>query len=647
MFAMLFFIASRIRCVASPREANGIAPNKTTTATALLTAGCHSKEVHYTMAYTTLKPEDELPSNISTVEQLECLPDDCRSGDPQRPLRHVDDKGMVYHYSLRPMSYSVLLVLVVELMERFSYYGIYYTMTMYLTGVYDEDWNAGFRSVEAASYVSISTAVAYTTPFIGAVIADSWLGDYKSILFGVLCLYLPGLVIIALTTVPHLLGSHFNTRLLSLAVLFLWPLGTGVVKSVVNVFGARQFHPFLQSSLIENYYVNFYASINIGALTGICFVPVLARTFNPTTAYTIPIITLSLAMVVFLLGTPRFIISKPAHSLFQTKSASGGSSKIPLTTMFRISLLIVPFCMAYSQMPTVYVLQGTVMDRAFGFVDAATINSVDTISVLAFGYVTSNYLYPELQRRNIKIPTTYKFAIGSCLGALSIGWALVVEDMIHSSFLKDGTAVSILWQAPSYILIGFGEIFAVSAAYEVAFTTSTPQTKVLASAINIFCVGGIPNVLCIFLVQACKGWFRNSRGNADLHRLEDYATAHVGKYFLVLIAILSIGIIINTLPMVRDFVDGVEKKVNELVRTPMTPRHPPIRPDEETPLIRKQFGDRPVLYKMGSMRAGTISKMAVKKIKAKYLHKLYQNKAVVTGQTRHTVAPMLKHSDTH
>jgi len=34
------------------------------------------------------------------------------------------------------------------------------------------------------------------------------------------------------------------------------------------VFGAKQFHPLLQSSLIEAYYVNFYMCINIGALFG-------------------------------------------------------------------------------------------------------------------------------------------------------------------------------------------------------------------------------------------------------------------------------------------------------------------------------------------------------------------------------------------
>lgn len=37
------------------------------------------------------------------------------------------------------------------------------------------------------------------------------------------------------------------------------PVGTGTVKAVVNVFGARQFHPLLQRSMVESFYVQFYS----------------------------------------------------------------------------------------------------------------------------------------------------------------------------------------------------------------------------------------------------------------------------------------------------------------------------------------------------------------------------------------------------
>jgi POT family proton-dependent oligopeptide transporter len=65
-------------------------------------------------------------------------------------------------------------------------------------------------SVIASSYVSISTAVAYTTPFLGALLADNFLGEYMTILVGCIACYIPGLLLIALTTIPQFLGKEFN-----------------------------------------------------------------------------------------------------------------------------------------------------------------------------------------------------------------------------------------------------------------------------------------------------------------------------------------------------------------------------------------------------------------------------------------------------
>ena len=80
------------------------------------------------------------------------------------------------------------------------------------------------------------------------------------------------------------------------------------------------------------------------------------------------------------------------------------------------------------------------MKKAFGWIDAASMNNADAISVLLFGYIIGAVMYPQLAERNIKIPTTYKFAIGSALGAMAIACALMVEYKIHSAYEQDGTS---------------------------------------------------------------------------------------------------------------------------------------------------------------------------------------------------------------
>jgi POT family proton-dependent oligopeptide transporter len=594
---------------------------------------------------------DELPNNVSTLEQLPDLPDVCLSGNPERPLRHINEKGEASHYALQPMFYSVLFILVVELLERFSFYGIEYTETSFLTGVYNEDWNAGMTSVEATSYVSISTAVAYTTPFLGAYLADAVLGDYWAILVGCSVFYLPGVVLITISAVPYLLGDTFSRWALSAGVLFLWPLGTGMIKSVVNVFGAKQFHPLLQSSLIESYYVSFYMCINVGSLIGGFVSPIIAQQ-NVSLAYTLCVAALGAGVLSFLFGTRRYVLSKPNGELFSSKKGIIITKAGSMSTIFRITILILPFSIAYAQMATMFIVQGTVMKKAY-FIDAASMNNVDALSVLVIGSWIGAVLYPYLNKKNIRIPTTYKFAIGSFFGAMAIAWALMVEHMIHREYAATGGQVNVLWQAGSYILIGAGEIFCISTAYEAAFSAAPPEKKVLASAVNLFSYGGIPNVLCIGLYNVCAPWFHNSNGTASISRLQDYATAHVGKYFTLLLCIALSGIVINIIPAVRDFVANAETAAAEAFKTPLLGRKPIQNKladgdDEESTLLCVErhraylkYGTEPVLLKQGSMHVNPFEdkKRARKQMKKKDLNRLYQTGGGMNKKKMATLTP--------
>jgi hypothetical protein len=100
---------------------------------------------------TSVSTEDDVPTNVSEPEQLKDLPEECLSGDPIRPLQHFDEDGKVCTYALNPMVYSVVVILLMEGLERFSFYGINYTQTSYLTGSYDRDWNAGMEAIPASS----------------------------------------------------------------------------------------------------------------------------------------------------------------------------------------------------------------------------------------------------------------------------------------------------------------------------------------------------------------------------------------------------------------------------------------------------------------------------------------------------------------
>lgn len=185
-----------------------------------------------------------------------------------------------------------------------------------------------------------------------------------------------------------------------------------------------------------------------------------------------------------------------------------------------------------------------------------------------------------------------------------------------------------------------------TATDELAFTVAPASMKAVASAANLFMVGGLPNALCIVLYNACASWFLNARGEAHISKLEDYTSAHLVNYFWVLEFISLFGVVLNLLPSVKQWVESIEEAAAVEVKSPMST--PNIRKnlmerrrqrvaaaggtarggaDEETPLIRAQkhanylkHGDGPELRKLGSMRAGpSMKSVKGKKAKSKVL----------------------------
>lgn len=136
--------------------------------------------------------------------------------------------------------------------------------------------------------------------------------------------------------------------------------------------------------------------------------------------------------------------------------------------------------------------------------------------------------------------------------------------------------------------------------------------------------------------------------------MNDYATANVDKYFLLLLGISLLGVILNLLPPIRAFVEDIEERAADMVRTPKTPMRPPRREreleaaenssDEESALLKAQrhqaylkYGSGPALYKSGSMRAGpnlSQRKLKDRHIKKNAIRKLYKGETGIPRGTR-------------
>uniref|UniRef100_A0A7S0GC59 Major facilitator superfamily (MFS) profile domain-containing protein n=1 Tax=Proboscia inermis TaxID=420281 RepID=A0A7S0GC59_9STRA len=210
-------------------------------------------------------------------------------------------------------------------------------------------------------------------------------------------------------------------------------------------------------------------------------------------------------------------------------------------------------------MATTFIIQGTVMQKAFGFVDASEMNNADTLSVLLFGNIITRLILPAFASRGIKVPTNYKFAAGTSLGALAILSSIVIEHNIKKHYFETGDKISILWQVFPYMFIGAGEILSFAAAFEIAFVIAPAKDKALASAASLFIQGGISNILCLGLYNICSPFFYNDNGTADITDIDTYVTANLQNYFWLLFAIGIFGVVLNLLPPVSRWLKSIEE----------------------------------------------------------------------------------------
>ena len=104
----------------------------------------------------------------------------------------------------------MFLVCIIELSERFCYYGVSGTFNNYLANPYKggPPWDGedlpgaiGRGTAFASGMQNYWQFWCYVTPIIGAIVADQYLGRYKTIiLFS--CFYITGLVILLVTSLP-------------------------------------------------------------------------------------------------------------------------------------------------------------------------------------------------------------------------------------------------------------------------------------------------------------------------------------------------------------------------------------------------------------------------------------------------------------
>ncbi|KAK0400130.1 hypothetical protein QR680_003370 [Steinernema hermaphroditum] len=186
-----------------------------------------------------------------------------------------------------------------EFCERFSYYGMRSVLTLYLINILQ------FSNDNATILYHAFTVVAFTSPMIGSIIADGYIGKFWTI-FSLSLIYACGNVVLAVASTFDK-ANHLHPWL-DLAGLFIIGLGTGGIKPCVSAFGADQF-PAHYVVMISIFFSVFYFTINAGSTISMFItpffrtIPCMGHDSCYPLAFGIPAVLMVISTVVFVLGS--------------------------------------------------------------------------------------------------------------------------------------------------------------------------------------------------------------------------------------------------------------------------------------------------------------------------------------------------------
>ncbi|XP_009080717.1 PREDICTED: solute carrier family 15 member 1 [Acanthisitta chloris] len=372
---------------------------------------------------------------------------------------------------------SIFFIVINEFCERFSYYGMKAVLVLYFK--YFLHWEDNFSTAIYHSFV----ALCYLTPILGAIIADSWLGKFKTI-FALSIVYTIGQAVLAVGSISDLTdqdknGTPDNIALhiaLSVIGLVLIALGTGGIKPCVSAFGGDQFDDD-QEQQRSTFFSLFYLSINAGSLISTLVTPSLkasecgihSKQRCYPLAFGVPAVLMAVALVVFISGSRMYKKVQPQGNIMLEVSKCIGfaiknrfvhrSNKFPkrehwldwasekydkqliaqIKMVLKVLFLYIPlpmFWALFDQQGSRWTLQATAMNGDFGVqIQPEQMQTVNPILIVIMVPVVNYLVYPLLQKCNIDFTPLKKITVGMFLASLAFVAAALVQVQIDTGYM--------------------------------------------------------------------------------------------------------------------------------------------------------------------------------------------------------------------
>ena len=367
-----------------------------------------------------------------------------------------------------------------EAAERFSFYGmkgiLVVFMTKYLHILTDNPNLAAMNKAAAIEQYHNFTSWVYLTPILGALLADTLLGKYRTII-SLSLIYCLGHLALAF------MGSDGLTpEAWMMTGLALISLGSGGIKPCVSAHVGDQFGES-NATWLTKVFGWFYISINVGAFISTILTPWLLEWYGPHLAFGIPGILMAIATYVFWLGRKKFIHIQPKGMGFirETFSREG------LRTMTKLAIIfsfVAVFWALFDQTGSSWVLQAEDLNRNWLGVHwlPSQIQAINPIMIVIMVPIFAFGIYPVLDK---VFPLTPLRKVSIGLFVMVIGFAMV---SVVQQWVDQGQQPSIGWQIFAYAILTSSEVMVSITCLEFAYTQAPRSMKSVIMALFLMSV---------------------------------------------------------------------------------------------------------------------------------------------------------------
>uniref|UniRef100_A0A8C1YD51 Solute carrier family 15 member 1 n=1 Tax=Cyprinus carpio TaxID=7962 RepID=A0A8C1YD51_CYPCA len=375
---------------------------------------------------------------------------------------------------------SIFFIVVNEFCERFSYYGMKAVLVLYFK--YFIGWDNDLSTTIYHTFV----ALCYLTPILGAIIADSWLGKFKTIVY-LSIVYTIGQVIMAISAIHDITDTNrdgtpdnmtFHTAM-SMLGLILIALGTGGIKPCVAAFGGDQFEEH-QEKQRSTFFSIFYLSINAGSLLSTLITPILraqecgiySKQSCFPLAFGVPAALMVVALIVFIAGHNMYIMESPKGNIllqvmkcigFAIRNRFNHRSKqhpkrehwmdwaeekydklliAQVKMVLKVLFLYIPlpmFWALFDQQGSRWTLQATTMDGNFCTYSACVliicvlVQIVNPILIVIMVPIMDSAVYPLIKKCGLNFTPLRRMTVGMLLASLAFVAAALLQIQIDVS----------------------------------------------------------------------------------------------------------------------------------------------------------------------------------------------------------------------